>query len=167
MNTLVLDDTNLPLVESFDCGDEGLNNYLRQQAIIDQKRNEATTTLVVKKYRNQLCLLGYYTLKNTALLFRPDDKLRGYPAIEIVNFAIQKEHQRQGIGCTVLRKIIYQVYELSSSFSAVTVIILSSKRSAVEFYKKNAFHEMGEYLEMLHDDCRQQTTPMFLTLLLD
>jgi len=164
VNTLVLNEDSSDLIRTFDCGDEGLNNYLKEQALIDQKNNESTTTLIVKKYRGQRCLLGYYTLKNTSLLLKHDEKLRGYPAIEIVYFAIQREHQHQHIGSIALGKIIYQSYCQSRDFSAIKVIILSSKECAVEFYRKNEFEEMNEYLEMLYDDCRTVTTPMFLTL---
>jgi len=167
VNTLVLDESCVSLIAQFDCGDEGLNNYLKEKALEDYRRNEATTTLVVKKYRNQLCLLGYYTLKNTSLLFRPDQTLRGYPAIEIMYLAVQKEHQRKGIGSRILRGIIYRAYQLSRNFSAVTVLILSSKNCAAEFYKKNEFRELGEYLDMLYDPCRAETTALFLNLSLE
>lgn len=166
MNSIILDESCLPLTAAFDCGDEGLNNYLRSKALEDSTKNEATTTLVVKKYRSQLCLLGYYTLKNTALLFKPDQNLRGYPAIEIMYLAIDKRFQRQGIGTKVLQRIIYQTIQLSDSFSAVTVLVLSSKNCAAEFYKKNHFRELGPYLDMLYDSCRVETTSLFLNLTL-
>ncbi len=164
MNTVVLDESYAPLIADFDCGDEGLNNYLKEKALEDYRKNEATTTLVVKKYRSQLCLLGYYTLKNTSLLFRPDQTLRGYPAIEIMYLAVQRNHQRKGIGTRILRGIIYRAYQLSREFSAVTVLILSSKKCAAEFYKKNSFQELAPFLDMLYDPCRAETIALFLNL---
>lgn len=164
MNTLVLNESCSQLIAAFDCGDEGLNNYLKEKALEDQKKNEATTTLVVRKYRSQLCLLGYYTLKNTALLFKPDHTLRGFPAIEIMYLAVQRDVQRRGIGTRILQRIIYQAFELSRTFSAITVIVLSSKKCAADFYRKNHFRELGEYLDMLYDPCREDTTSLFLNL---
>lgn len=164
MNIEVLDDGSSKLAMQFDCGNDGLNNYLREKALGDQKDNSSTTTLILKKYKKRLSIIGFYTLKNTSLMLKADEKLRGYPAIEIVFFAIHKKYQRRGIGSKYLKDIIYKAIQSSNNFSAAKVLILSSLNETAGFYKKFGFCEMNGFLEMLYDECRDTTTPMFLNL---
>ncbi len=165
MNTIPLTEENTDIISHFCCGKEGLDNYLKEVALKDQDHHKATTTLIVKNYRGKTTLIGYYTLKNTCILFRSANTLRGYPAIEIVFLAIDKKYQRKGIGSKILKKIIYKSIEISRSFSAITVLILSSEKDVVGFYKKNRFIDFPDVFEILHDDCRKATIPLLLNLL--
>ncbi len=165
MNTVPLTEENIDLVSGFCCGKEGLDNYLKEQALKDQEDHKATTTLIIKTYKGITSLIGFYTLKNTCILFRSANTVRGYPAIEIVFLAIDKKYQRKGLGSKVLKKIIYKSIEISRSFSAITVLILSSEQDAVGFYKKNRFIDFPYVFEILYDDCRTSTIPLLLNLI--
>jgi GNAT superfamily N-acetyltransferase len=167
LNTVLFSEGHLDLVQNFSCGKEGLDNFLKEQAIDDQKEHKSTTTLVIRRYRDKITLIGFYTLKNTSLLFKPDNKLRGYPAIEIVYFAVDKRFQRKGLGSKILKTIIFRAIELSKNFSAVAALVLSSENDVVDFYKKNRFKDFSVFFDLLYDDCREETTSLFLNLVVE
>lgn len=150
----------------FDCGDEGLNNFLRLKAnkCSDPTDCRGTTTLVT--YNR--ALVGYYTLKNTSLLFKPDSrKLRGIPAIEITYLAIDKRYQKQGYGSTILQNIIYETFRYSEEFSEVNAIVVSSLKDKVHFYEKNKFVKFTEIFDLPYDSCREVTEQMFLNMCME
>jgi len=154
--------------DSFDCGDDGLNNYLKELALKDQDDRKCTTTLVFSRYRGNISLVGYFTLKNTCLIYKPDEKAKiGLPAVEIVFLAVNKKKQRRGIGSKILKKIIYDTVIYSNTFSAVFAIVLSSLNDAVEFYKNSRFIDTDEYFELMPDECRETTTSLFLNLYME
>jgi hypothetical protein len=81
-----------------------------------------------------------------------------------VYIAVNKEFQRKKYGSQMLRRIIYKSMDYSDSFSAVQVLILSSLKTCVKFYKENLFRNFNDFIEMLHDECRKTTIPLFLNL---
>lgn len=148
--------------KDFDCGDEGLNNFLKLKSFKNSNPYDCkgTTTLVTLNGK----LIGYYTLKNTSLLFKADNKLRGIPAIEITYLAIDKEYQRQGYGSTIIQNIIYETFEYSDKFSEVNAIVVSSLKDKIGFYLDNKFVKFTDVFDLPYDSCRDTTEQMFLNM---
>lgn len=161
----ILNRGNLYLIESFDCGDEGLNNYIKEQAIKDQENRLNTTSLVLSQYSKRVSLLGYYTLKNSAITYKASGKPVWFPAIELSFLAINRKYQHAGYGSKVLQKIIYRAINYGKDFSACTGIVLSALETSVNFYINNGFIDCTEIFEMTYDDCRKTTTSMFINLM--
>ena len=72
-------------VESFDCGDEPLNNYLRRYAWMNQQKVSIGVTYVAIDEAASRTVLGYFTLAASSI---PRDKLpkkyvRGLPPYDL------------------------------------------------------------------------------------
>lgn len=159
-----ISDENRSKLSVFDCGHEGMNNFLVCQAEKYSNSYDGLTRLLIhKKTKN---VIGYYTLKNTSLIFKPDNKLRGIPAIEIFRLAIDKDFQDQGIGTKVLQKIFFDAYEYTNTFSSAKMIVLYAlnNEQCLKFYKKLKFIEMEEFFEMLYDECIHNAVPLMVNL---
>lgn len=148
----------------FDCGHEGMNNFLVFKAEEYSDLYDGLTKLIIDNKTKKI--IGYYTLKNASLLFKPDDKIRGIPAIEIFRLAIDNKYQDKGIGTEVLKTIFSDAYEYSNTFSSSKMIILYAINSekCINFYKKSKFKDVGEFFEIPYDECRKSTIPLMLNL---
>ncbi len=91
----------------FDCGDEEINKFIKEKAILCEKENFAKTFLMVDKKTQDL--MGFYTLSssNIGLQDIPDEFRVGnlpfpVPAVLIGQFAIAKFYQGKGLSHELL-----------------------------------------------------------------
>lgn len=159
-----ISDENRSKLSEFNCGHEGMNNFLVQKAEEYSNSYDGLTTLLI--HNDTKKVIGYYTLKNTSLLFKPDNKLRGIPALEIFRLAIDKNFQDQGMGTKAVQKIFSDAYEYTNIFSSTKMIVLYALNNerCLNFYKRLKFMEMGEFFEMLYDECMHSTIPLMVNL---
>ena len=68
-------------------------------------------------------------------------KLECYPALQIGQLAIDKEHQGQGIGRKVIQWCMSQALEYSQEIGC-RLLVLNSLPSSVEFYHKCNFKQL-------------------------
>lgn len=141
----------------FDCGDDGLNRYLKEKAYQDEKNNLITVHLAIDTDREKI--IGYYALKNTSLLYTVDKKgIRGIPSTEIYMFAIDKDYQgkkynRKNFSSFILDNAINKITNCSEEISASRFIIVNSLKRSLNFYKiYNKFEEFEPYMSYLNDD---------------
>jgi GNAT superfamily N-acetyltransferase len=161
-----INDDTRKLLSSFNCGHEGMNNYLVYLAEKHTQQFDATTTLVIHEDNNDL--IGYFTLKNTCMMFKPNDKqTEGKPALEIYRLAIDTRYQSKGVGTRILKNIILRTYEYSINFSSAKIIVLQAinNERCLNFYNKSCFKELGQYFEMIYDKECSNTIPMMLNVL--
>lgn len=92
----------------FSCGIPPLDLYFQQQASQDSKRKIATVFVALDE--DTKTILGYYTLSMAAipLLDLPDTltrklpKYASVPALRLGRLAVQRTHQRKGLGSRLL-----------------------------------------------------------------
>jgi GNAT superfamily N-acetyltransferase len=132
-------------VSCFDCSDEQLNEFLREDAIGYQRGKIAVTYLCYLE--NQLA--GYYCLMNDSIELkgRPKkvlDKLgkrqRNYPAIKIGRLGVCKKYPRMGIGSEMVKIIVGQALSQSEEVGCRFITVDAySKPQVLSFYRKNGF----------------------------
>lgn len=130
---------------NFDCGDEEINKYLKDFALVADEEGFSKAFLMVSE-SNQDQVVGFYTLSNTSIAAQelPDEFMKGFvfpcPAILIGQFAINKSFQNQKLSKPLLwdvyRRIIL-LYNTSSTFRAIRVDTRNS--SAKTFWVKQGF----------------------------
>ena len=129
-------------IKSFDCGDDSLNNWLRQFSGVSHKKG-ITTMLMVPRDENTP-ILGYSTVcassvERNRLAPTHQKGLAGYPVpiVLIARFAIAKEMQGRGLGRRMIMHIYKTVLEsVERGLGSRGIMVDAKDESAVNFYRK-------------------------------
>ena len=98
-------------VSKFDCGDEDLNDFIKNDAFIYQEKKIATTILFFYEEN----LIGFVSIAADSLKLNFDEKqsynihqkkLEDVPAVKLARLAVNKIFQKQGIGTNILKWVI-------------------------------------------------------------
>jgi GNAT superfamily N-acetyltransferase len=100
-------------VESFDCGDEPLNNYLKRHAWANQQKISIGVTYVAVDGSAPRTVLGYFTLATSSI---PRDRLpkkyvRGLPPYDLplillARLAVDERFSGRGLGHALLSEAL-------------------------------------------------------------
>jgi GNAT superfamily N-acetyltransferase len=100
-------------VESFDCGDEPLNNYLKRHAWANQQKISIGVTYVAVDGAAPRTVLGYFTLATSSI---PRDRLpkkyvRGLPPYDLplillARLAVDERFSGRGLGHALLSEVL-------------------------------------------------------------
>ena len=133
-------------INSFDCGDEKLNAYLKKYAHQNEMRGLSRTFFLIENLK----LIGFYTLSSASLgaSFLPSiikEKLPNYPipCIRIGRLAIDKRYQNKGYGKMLMKDIILKTLTIAN-IAGVYALIVEPKESASGFYLKYGFCKVPE-----------------------
>lgn len=129
----------------FDCGIEDLNQYLRQFAIPNDKKNIGKTFAAVYE-NNKSQVLGYYSVSMAQILFNelPDSIKKGIPkypvpAMRIGKLAVDLRFQGNNIGALLLRDAFLRAINVSSEVAIYCIIVDAINKKAKSFYMKYGF----------------------------
>lgn len=151
----------------FDCGDADLNEFL----LVDAKHfleKRIANTFILEDEGNiaaYFCLLNdkVSRLEGTNSRWRnikdsfPEGKhFRSYPSVKIGRFAVAINYRDQHLG-TMLMNTIKGLVDERQNYSAFRFITVDAYLSAVNFYKKNGFHELtrkeeSEFTRLMYFD---------------
>ena len=159
-------------IESFDCGDPDLNDFLLNDAKLFFEKRIANTYV----FEDNGQVIAYFSLLNDKVsrfdttgsswkrlkkLFPRSKHFSSYPAIKIGRFAVSTQYKGQGLGRFLMKKIKDRLMENSKS-SAFRFLTVDAYLSAVPFYEKNGFkmllgndenkHTRAMYFDMLELD---------------
>lgn len=130
------------LVASFSCGNEPIDNFLKNEAI---SLENVTNTFIVY-FPNKI--VGFVTLQNNSTpinrRYRKDHKfdvnsIDVYPSLLISYFAIDKDYQHKEIGKALMIGILGVVYNCRRLLGAYTLLTVESLEDKVGFYKQFGF----------------------------
>lgn len=126
---------------AFDCGNADLNQYLRRFARQNQERGGARTFVLVPDDRPG-SVIGYYSL--TVGQINPDDappeatpNLGGYPlpVFRLARLAVALEHQRRGVGKTLLALAGHRSLQVATQIGGVGLVVDAIDSSAADWYR--------------------------------
>lgn len=127
--------------ESFSCGIEELDVFLRQQANQDQKNAQSSTHVVCR----DKAIVGYVTLLSAQIpLVDLPEPPRGVKkngmlaATLIARMAVDQRNQKKRMGELILMhalKVSWQISRLSSC----SVVVVDPKKAVEDFYLKYGF----------------------------
>lgn len=152
----IIDLYNVPMdikhineIESFNCAQERVDNFLKNDAFIMQEHNMANTKLFFNTSNE---LVSYITLFNDIFKRINKQKLlkenwdlevsEFYPAVRLHYIGVNKAYQGQGIGYTMLMEVFDICIDIAKK-SACTFLSVESFRSSLNFYLDNGFRNMG------------------------
>ena len=127
---------------SFVCSDQELNEYLKEDALVDQLSKLSVTRLAYSDSK----LIGFFTLVNASIrreLIRSDDGAERfdyphYPAIKIARLATDRQYERNGIGKAMLLRSMAISTKISEHVGC-RFIIVDAKNNSVNYYAKFGF----------------------------
>ena len=135
------------LIEDFDCGDEDLNAFLREDALIQQEQELSRTTLFTKKGE----LVGFCTLLTDKLVLSKEIRktlepeyipYKDIPALKLGRFALQKKYQQQGVGTLMIKYALGKALNVSEEVGC-RVMTVDAYKQRLEWYMKRGF-ELNE-----------------------
>lgn len=153
---------------NFKCENTHFEKYLKTQAYYDMSQGYGVTYFFINSIDDKIDkILGFYTLKNTSLTFKEIDEGQriGIPAIEISQFAVNKECIRKGIGRIMIQNIISFSDSLRRK-SAIRDVVLCSVKDSVKFYKKMHFKETdNEEVFIPRENCNKDCVGMYRNII--
>ena len=143
-------------VESFDCGDDDLNDFIVNEAQPYRKALIATSYIAQNK---EGILLGFFSLANDKISlsnfaskteynrfrktrFVNEKRLKGYPAVKLCRLGISTLAHGQHIGSYLLDFI--KSYFVNDNKTGCRFLTVDAYANAVPFYIKNGFMPLND-----------------------
>jgi GNAT superfamily N-acetyltransferase len=131
--------------ESFDCGDEALNNYLKRHAWTNQQKSSIGVTYVALDESAPRAVLGYFTLATSSV---PRDSLpkkyvRGLPPYDLplillARLAVDKRFAGRGLGDALIAEAFKITLRVADEVGC-RCIVTDAYRDRVGWYAKYGF----------------------------
>jgi len=129
--------------ETFDCGDEDLNEFLVQDALRHAGEGIATTTLITYKDR----VVAYFALCSDAIRLTRGEKkkdttffYKDFPALKIARLAVCLEYKSKGVGRYLLDVILGLAQNIIQEQNvAIKYLSVDAYYMSKEFYQKYGF----------------------------
>lgn len=127
--------------KSFDCGNDGLNRYLREQARQDADKRVAAPFALTQP--GSLKVLGFCTLSSSIIPvdeLPPDlmKRLPRYGQLQVAllgRLAVDRSVGGQGVGEFLLADALRRSLEAAQQITAMTVIVEAKDERAESFYR--------------------------------
>lgn len=158
-------------VNMFSCKDDDVETFLKNKAFEYEKRNKSRTYLILDDlhlYKNEIIILGYFTLSLKALWFSSDvskNKIKiidGFSkdikltaTILIGQFGKDQNNAKNIDGNELFAECLKVVYDIHNRIgNRIVLLECIDFEKIVNFYKKNNFeilqsNESGKYLQMI------------------
>jgi len=132
-------------LESFDCGDEALNNYLKRHAWNNQRKSSIGVTYVAVEEVAPGSVIGYFTLATSSVArdALPKKQVRGLPAYDLpmillARLAVDRRFSGRGLGHALLSEALRIALSVSEQVGCRCVIV-DAYAAAVEWYARYGF----------------------------
>lgn len=152
-------------VNSFNCGDADLNDFILTEASLYQKAMLAVTYVFEEKTTKQIA--AFFSLANDKVSlsdfenktdfnrfrkkrFANAKRLRSYPAVKLCRLGVDESLKGKSIGTILLNFI--KTYFLLDNKTGCRFITVDAYAAAVPFYQKNGFVPLND--EDIDDDTR-------------
>lgn len=156
---------NTEKIESFDCGDADLNDFILNQSSFFRTEKLAVS-YVLKDKSNPQDVIAFFSLSNDKISITDfDDKnkynrfsrrfsnrkrLKSYPSVKIGRFAVSECMKGKNIG-SILIKFIKTYFALYNQ-TGCRFLTVDAYSDAIPFYTKNGFIPLNE--DDVHDKTR-------------
>lgn len=128
--------------ESFDCGVEPLNDYLKKYALLNHNNRAARTYVAMRGSR----IAGYYTLANGSVSRDevPARVAKGpgrypVPITILARLAVDLSERGQGLGRGLLKDALLRALQASELVGSRAVVTHAKDQTAKEFYERFQF----------------------------
>ena len=130
------------VLDSFDCGKEDLNRFLKRQAWNNQQAHSAQTYVLAKDLR----VLGYYSLAAGAVTHdeateRVKKGLARHPirVILLARLAVDVSIHGKGVGSALLKDALMRTAQAADTIGARALLVHAKDETAKAFYQHFTF----------------------------
>lgn len=134
------------VLDDFTCGDESLDNWLKNRTREGQQRGSARTFVVCQENR----VVGYYSLAAGAVV-RADapGKLRRnmpdpIPVFVLGRMAVDLDFQGSGLGSALLKDAMIRTLTAANSIGAAALLVHALNDELRHYYQRFGFLEFPE-----------------------
>lgn len=143
-------------IESFDCGDEDLNDFLLHQSSLFHAEKLAVNYTLENRENNDV--LAFFSLSNDKIAvndfesknkynrfsrrFSNRKRLKSYPAVKICRLGVSNIMKGQRIGSAIMNYI--KSYFINDNKSGCRFLTVDAYANAIPFYIKNGFVPLNE-----------------------
>ena len=142
--------------KSFNCGEQSLNQYLRQHANQDIKRR-INKVFVASPPETPQQVIGYYGLCACSLDADdlPEEQRRGLPRYPVPvallgRLAVAEFHQGKGVGSILLTDALERIVEVNQVMAVHAVVVDALNDRAAGFYQQFGFVPLPDQPLKLH-----------------
>ena len=119
-------------VDTFDCGQAALNQFLQRHALVNQKANAAQTYVCCQGNR----VAGFYSLAVGSVdpKIAPSRVVKGLarhpvPVMILARLAVDREHQRKGLGRALLKDALLRTAQ-AADIAGIRCLLVNAKDDA-------------------------------------
>jgi GNAT superfamily N-acetyltransferase len=151
-------------LDDFDCGEPALDEWLKRHARSAHASGSARAFVTTLEDRETV-VVGYYAL--AAAQVAPEDateralkgqpRTRPVPAILLARLAVDREHQRAGLGRSLLQDVMLRCLDAADAIGARILLVHAKHEAAKAWYARYGFEDSPTdplHLLMLLKDVR-------------
>ena len=144
-------------IDSFDCGFEVFNAYLKYKFLDDK----AVIHYIIDAESESL--IAYFSLLASCVFLNDFSDSNVIPAIELKMFAIDKKYRNLNLSGRLLDDITYVVSKYSSECVGAKALIFYSvpAEKVVQMYEGSGFKKMPENFSMYKSNFNDGCIPMY------
>jgi predicted GNAT family N-acyltransferase len=136
--------------DTFSCGEESLDNYIRRGVSQDIKRRIAAVYVLTDQPNDEV--LGYYTLSSytieiMALEESFSSKFPRYPLLPATllgRLAVDENQKGKGFGQLLLLDSMKRSLEVSKDIASIALVVDALNEKALSFYLKYGFKQFKD-----------------------
>lgn len=169
LDWVILDKDNVDLLDSFSCGNDGIDEYITEKSYSDLM---AVTKMILNSENNDVICV-YSLCCSSFIMGCTNGKYHPYPAVEIKIFAVNKKYQDMRYsedpdeGCLsnfILNRIIGEIFDFTDNVCGANIVLLYSTDEGYSFYKGNGFKDFVELAVTSSDRFVDDCHPMFMAI---
>ena len=158
-------------IDSFDCGDEDLNEFLIDESLL-YLNEKLAISYVVENKANPKDIFAFFSLSNDKISisdfetkttynrfsrrFNNRKRLKSYPAVKIARLAVSQTMKNQHIGSLIIKYV--KSYFSIENKSGCRFLTVDAYSDAIPFYQKNGFIPLNE------EDANDKTRLLYFDL---
>jgi GNAT superfamily N-acetyltransferase len=134
------------IIHDFDCGEAELNSYLKDLALLFQRRRFGVTIIFFEKGNADKKVIGFSTICPACIQLDslPEKFLKGpkpnpIPAFRICRLAVDKGFQGKGIGKIIFIHALKKCLEQANQIGGNVILIDAKHEKAKMFYERFGF----------------------------
>ena len=155
------------IVQSFDCGNEVINSYLKKYAYQDPQ----SATFVIYDLEKNF-VVSYYSLSCSGFVLNLNSHITIYPAVEIKMFAVDDNYKhvlfspddKFTLSDYIFSNVIAKIYDFTEKTCGADKIILYAVPQAENFYIKNGFTRFQDFMLQSESKFLDGCIPMYMDL---
>jgi len=129
-------------VDTFDCGQSALNQFLQRYALVNQRVNSAQTCVCCKDGQ----VVGFYSLVVGSVEpgVVPEPVMKGLarhlvPVMILARLAVDRMHQGKGLGRALLKDALLRTLQAADIAGIRTVLVHAKDEAARQWYESCEF----------------------------